>query len=104
MLIVFSLFMITSIVLNPTALSISSTSSFNTKDDNRRSSGCSSYLDDDILKGRSLSDMDRSLFEGTEFDVFLSFALGDSDFAEEVRLRFEHRYEVNFASSKGIIK
>ena len=38
-----------------------------------------------------LSDMDRSLLEGNEFDIFLSFAATDSVFAEEMRLRLEHK-------------
>ncbi len=50
------------------------------------------YSDDNISKGQSLSEMDRSLLEGTEFDIFLSFASADSSFADEMRLRLEERY------------
>ena len=52
------------------------------------------YLEESVLKDRTLSDLDRKLFEGSEFDVFLSFAAADSVFAEEMRLRLEHRYSV----------
>ena len=45
------------------------------------------------LRGRTLSALDCSLLlQGHEFDVFLSFASPDKDFAEEMRLRLVHRY------------
>ena len=50
------------------------------------------YESNDLMSERTLSEMDRSLFEGHEFDVFLSFASTDHEFAEEMRLRLEHRW------------
>lgn len=50
--------------------------------------------DDDFMeqiRGRTLSELDRSLLKGHEFDVFLSFAPADMEFAVEMRLRLVHR-------------
>ena len=43
------------------------------------------------IRGRTLSELDRSLLKGHEFDVFLSFAPADMEFAIEMRLRLVHR-------------
>ena len=43
------------------------------------------------MRERTLSDLDRSLLRGHEFDVFLSFAPADVEFADEMRLRLMNR-------------
>lgn len=45
-----------------------------------------------IMRERSLSDLDRSLLSGSEFDIFLSFAAADAEFADEMKLRLIERY------------
>lgn len=55
--------------------------------------------DDDFMeqiRGRTLSELDRSLLKGHEFDVFLSFAPADLEFAIEMRLRLVHRWAAVF--------
>ena len=49
---------------------------------------------DVMIRDRSLSDLDRSLFiDGCDFDIFLSFAPADVEFADEMRLRLINRFK-----------
>ena len=52
------------------------------------------------LRGRTLSEMDRSLLSGTEFDVFLSYAPEDFEFADEMRLRLNHRSALHYVINR----
>lgn len=45
------------------------------------------------MRKRTLSELDRSLLQGHEFDIFLSFAPADVEFAEEMRLRLMTRFD-----------
>lgn len=47
-----------------------------------------------MIRDRSLSELDRSLLiDGSDFDIFLSFAPADAEFADEMRLRLINRYK-----------
>ena len=46
-------------------------------------------------RGRAYSALDQDLLQGYRFDVFLSFAEEDADFAEEVKERLVNRYSTS---------
>lgn len=58
-----------------------------------------------MIRDRSLSELDRSLLiDGSDFDIFLSFAPADAEFADEMRLRLINRAGISvYIASEGLM-